>query len=183
MRELSGWDKYFFEVCDVVSKNSKCLSRKVGSIITRDNVIICTGYNGPPRGVSHCDQRYFYDKEIKSLLDDRGIRVSREILGVCPRRTLGFKSGEGLQYCIAAHAERNCIVSAANLGVSTKGCVLYLNFGIPCKDCLIEIINAGIVGVVVDKMEFYDSISKYLLEESGLKIREYGKEWNEGGVT
>ena len=33
------------------------------------------------------------------------------------------------------HAERNAIYNAARIGVSTKGCTMYLSCGIPCVDC------------------------------------------------
>lgn len=42
------------------------------------------------------------------------------------------------------HAERNAIYNAARVGVSTKGCTMYLTCGIPCADCARGIINAGI---------------------------------------
>jgi dCMP deaminase len=32
------------------------------------------------------------------------------------------------------HAERNAIYNAARIGVSTKGCTMYLSCGIPCSD-------------------------------------------------
>src|SRR6056300_1889883 len=45
------------------------------------------------------------------------------------------------------HAERNAIYNAARIGVSTKGCTMYLSCGIPCSDCARGIINAGIVRI------------------------------------
>jgi len=54
-----NWDTYFYNLCNAVSKNSKCLSRNLGAVITRDKYIISTGYNGPPSGGSHCsDPKY-----------------------------------------------------------------------------------------------------------------------------
>lgn len=46
-------------IAKVISLNSKCMSRKVGSIIVRDGCIISTGYNGPARRASHCDKRTY----------------------------------------------------------------------------------------------------------------------------
>ena len=48
------------------------------------------------------------------------------------------------------HAERNAIYNAARIGVSTKGCTMYLTCGIPCADCCRGIINAGISKVVLE---------------------------------
>ncbi len=45
------------------------------------------------------------------------------------------------------HAERNAIYNAALIGVSTKGCTMYLTCGIPCADCARGIINAGIIRI------------------------------------
>lgn len=143
------WDAYFLSICNAVGSNSKCMSRKIGAILVRDKVVICTGYNGPPRGIAHCEGEE------------------------CPRRTAGYKSGEGLHLCPAAHAERNAIVQAARLGIQTKEATLYLNTGVPCKDCLIEMINAGISEIVCTNIFFYDNLSETILNQSHLKVREF----------
>ena len=49
------------------------------------------------------------------------------------------------------HAERNAIYNAARIGVSTKGCTMYLSCGIPCSDCARGIINAGIVRIFCER--------------------------------
>ncbi len=149
------WDEYFLKVCNTVAENSKCHSRQVGAIVVIDNSIISTGYNGPPRGVPDCK-----------------FRDSNSPTG-CPRHALGYKSGEGLEWCVAGHAERNALINAARHGVCVKGATMYMNCGIPCKDCLIEIINAGITEIVVTNLEYYDKMSEYLLRTSGLKYRLY----------
>jgi dCMP deaminase len=167
------WDKYFFEVASVVAKNSKCLSRQVGVILVSDKNILLTGYNGPPRGCPHCDERYKNDEFLMKELDRRGIKIYDHTFQFCPRQTLGYKSGEGLDFCHASHGERNVIVTAARLGISTYRKKLYCNCNIPCGDCLIEIINSGIEEVIVTGLEFYDEKSKYLLKHSSLKVRVY----------
>ena len=75
--------------------------------------------------------------------------------------------------CPAAHAERNAIVQAARLGIQTKEATLYLNTGVPCKDCLIEMINAGISEIVCTNIFFYDNLSETILNQSHLKVREF----------
>ena len=138
------WDNYFMELCEVVASNSKCQSRKLGAIITGDKVVVATGYNGPPREFPNP--------------------------GHCPRKE--FNSGERLDLCPATHAEVNCVASAARLGVSVKGATLYLNWTIPCKNCLGVIINAGIEEIVVKKLEFYDQLAEEIVKHSSLIIRE-----------
>ena len=169
------WDEYFFSICEVVSKNSKCLSRKIGGLLVQDNRILCTGYNGPPSGVPVCSARYFIDDELMQELGRRGIKKERgkDYSTTCPRYLLGYKSGEGLEWCVAAHAERNVLITAARFGVSTKDKILYLSCGIPCKDCMIEIINAGVKEVVVSTMSSYDLKARYLLSNSKIVVRLY----------
>jgi len=169
-----NWDEYFLKVCKVVASNSKCLSRQIGAIIVKDKSIISTGYNGPPRGVSHCGERYYNDDLISKKLIEKGCKIINET--ECPRRALGYKSGEGLDICIASHSERNCIVNAARHGISIKGGILYANCPIPCSPCLVEIINSGIEEVVVTDLSTYDSMGEWLVKESKLKVRKFGSE-------
>lgn len=167
------WDRYFFSICEAVSKNSKCLSRKIGGILVEDNRILCTGYNGPPSGCPHCGERYNIDSALIEELDRRGIKIYDHTFQFCPRQSLGYKSGQGLEWCVAGHTERNILLTAARFGISTKDKALYLSCGTPCKDCLIEIINAGIREVIVTKFDYYDSMSSYLVRNSKLIMRQY----------
>jgi dCMP deaminase len=168
------WDTYFYTVCQAVGDNSACLSRKIGSVLVKDKSIISTGYNGPPRGVPHCGERYVLDPELRAYLESKKINPdNKEIHGTCPRYAAGFKSGEGLQWCVAGHAERNALINAARNGICTKGTKLYMDCGVPCTPCLVEIINAGVEEIIVSKMTFYDASAKYLLEQSGLRCRVY----------
>ena len=165
------WDTYFLDICNTVSTNSKCLSRKIGAIIVRDKSIISTGYNGPPRGVQSCSERYKNDEKLIQLINKEHIQPEAKDMNTCPRYYLGFKSGEGLEWCVAGHAERNAIVNAAREGVSVKGAIMYMNCGRSCTPCLIEIINSGISEIVTIKSTYYDLMGEYLVRESGLKVR------------
>jgi len=190
MENPKSWDEYFYNICKVVASNSKCLSRKIGAAIVYDKTIISTGYNGPPRGVQTCDHRWLNDHSIRDYVINRTgekkwIIVAKkskifeeELKGKCPRYIpeMGFKSGQGLEWCVAGHAERNAIVNAARLGLHPlKGTKIYMTCGVPCTPCLIEIINAGIEEIIVTAYEnaFYDQSSKYLLEQSKISIRTY----------
>jgi len=165
---MNNWDKYFLEICNVVASNSKCLSRKVGAIVVQDKSIVSTGYNGPPRGVPSCSNRYWNDLNITKNLN--GIKFNQD---KCPRQTLGFKSGEALDLCVAGHGERNAIINAAREGVKVKGGIMYMNCGISCTPCLVEIINAGISEIVVTEMTCYDRMAEYLIFNSKLKVRKF----------
>jgi len=177
------WDKYYHRVCETVASNSKCLSRQIGAILVQDKSIISTGYCGPPRGVPHCGERYYIDSELRKALIEKNIDpddVSNHT--TCPRYVLGFKSGEGLEWCVSGHAERNVLINAARESIKTKDAKLYMSCGIPCKDCLTEIINAGIEEIIIIKKTFYDIPSKYLLGNSNLKCRVFGhlREYEDG---
>ena len=146
------WEQRFLSMCENLAGWSSCLSRQIGAILVRDKVIISTGYNGPPRSYPHCG-----GKE-----------------NICPRKDLGYGSGEGLDLCPALHAEEKCIVNAARIGVRTSGSVMYMSCGVPCKDCLKKIINADIDGIVCTSRVYYDDLSVSLLRESRLVVRTYG---------
>jgi dCMP deaminase len=149
------WDKYFLNVCKAVSENSKCLSRKIGVIIVRDRSIISTGYNGPARGIEHCENR----------------NPNKEM--ACPRRLMGYASRQGMEYCPATHAEVNAIVNTARNGICIKGSTMYMTCPIPCKNCLTNILNSGIIELVVGSMTDYDLLAKELIGQSGIRVREY----------
>ena len=169
------WDPYFHEVCVAVSCKSPCISRKIGAILVRDNSIISTGYNGPPRGVPHCG----YDRLIKDHLLQKHVPQStsdenmRYVENTCPRRVMQIASGEGMQWCPAQHAEENAISNAARNGVSTIGCSLYMNCITPCKNCYGTLINAGITEIVIDEVTHYDKYTQFLIENSDLVIRAF----------
>jgi dCMP deaminase len=174
---MNKWDKYFLRICNEVASNSKCLSRKIGAILVRDNRILCTGYNGPPAGVPHCGERYLNDKNLREEIRKRNIDppiISGEI--VCPRRTLGLKSGEGLDWCIAGHAERNVLITAARFGIATNGAKLYMDCRTPCTPCLVEIINAGIEEIIITEEHYYDLMAEWVLKNSKLRWRVYDLE-------
>lgn len=171
---LRKWDKYFYDLCNVIAGNSKCLSRTVGAVLVKDKSIVSTGYNGPPRGVPVCNKRFLLDEEIQKEADSKGLDYKEcAKKDVCPRRLLGYKSGEGLEWCVAGHGERNALINAARMGIATFGAKLYMNCGIPCSACLVEIINAGISEIIVVDFNYYDRSSDYLLKQSGLKYRRY----------
>lgn len=173
-KEVLSSDEWYYDMCVQVGKKSKCLSRHIGAILVIDKTIVNQGYNGPPRGVPHCWDRYLIDPALRNMLKEKGIDPDDpKHHNTCPRYVAGFKSGEGLDWCVAGHAERNALINAAREGIKTKGAKLYMDCGVPCGPCLVEIINAGIEEIIVSKMIFYDVSAKYLLDNSHLKVRVY----------
>ena len=140
-----SWDEYFMQIAQLVAKRSTCLRRKVGAILVRDKRILCTGYNGPPRGLAHCSE-----------------------VG-CLRDKLGIPSGERQEICRGLHAEQNAIIQAALHGISTKGATLYCKME-PCLDCAKMIINAGIKRVVCEKRYHAAQQTREFFKQAGVEL-------------
>ncbi len=93
-----------------------------------------------------------------------------------------------LKRSLIVHAEMNAILNAARIGVSTRGCTLYLALtddsgqvwgGAPCTRCTVEIIQAGITEVVAKPFKnqtsyWTDSVeqARALLQEAQIQYRE-----------
>lgn len=137
-------------IARLVSTRSTCLRRQVGAVIVRDRRILTTGYNGPPRGIAHCD-----------------------VVG-CLREQMGVPSGQRLDICRALHAEQNAIIQAALHGVSTEGAMIYVTHQ-PCFTCAKMIINAGIVRVVYGE-GYPDELARQVLEEARVELEMWGQE-------
>lgn len=48
------WDDYWLGVARAVAKRSTCPRLSVGCVVTLDNKIVTTGYNGARTGLAHC---------------------------------------------------------------------------------------------------------------------------------
>jgi dCMP deaminase len=136
-----SWDEYFMAMARLASERSTCIRRKIGAVIVKDNRVVSTGYNGAPKGVSHC-----IDSE-------------------CLRDKLEIKSGTQQEICKAVHAEQNAIIQAAYKGDSTKDGILYTTTS-PCSICAKIIINAGIKRVVIGKDSYPDEYANKYFEEA-----------------
>ena len=179
-----NWDEYFLNICNAVASKSPCLSRNIGAIIVRDNSIVSTGYNGPARGYPHClpVQQFIVskiDSEHIPILKPGEIIYTKnpseaKISYTCPRRARGYKSGEGLLECPAAHAEVNCISNAARLGTCVRGATMYMNTKeVACKDCMTAIVNSGISTLVTLELLPYHEISLDIARYGKVKLRRF----------
>jgi dCMP deaminase len=132
------------QIAEVVSTRSTCLRRHVGAVIVKNRQILSTGYNGVPRGITHCEVRG------------------------CLRDQLGIPSGQRQELCRALHAEQNAIVQAAYHGVAVAGGELFVTLQ-PCVTCAKSLINAGIVAVYYRGI-YPDELSMELFEEAGTRL-------------
>ncbi|MCB0159778.1 MAG: dCMP deaminase, partial [Caldilineaceae bacterium] len=51
-----SWDEYFMDIAFTVAQRSTCDRAHVGCVLVRDRRMLCTGYNGAPAGLPHCDE-------------------------------------------------------------------------------------------------------------------------------
>ncbi|MDP6354834.1 MAG: dCMP deaminase family protein [Planctomycetota bacterium] len=145
-----GWDEYFMRIAEVVALRSNCIKRQIAAIVVKDRRIITTGYNGTPRGVRNCNE------------------------GGCPRcKDSSIPSGTRLDECLCSHAEENSITQAAYHGTSLQEATLYSTMS-PCLLCAKLIINSGITEVVYNQHYPVSSVALALMEEAGVKVRQYG---------
>lgn len=142
--ERPSWDEYFMKLAEDVSTRSTC-RRHVGAVITKNNVIVSTGYNGSPKGLTHCSEN-----------------------GGCIREKNNVPSGTMQEFCRAVHAEQNAIIQAAVNGTSIKGGTIYINT-YPCSICTRMLINAEIKRIVYNS-DYSDELSKEMLDESGIEV-------------
>ena len=71
---MTGWDKYYVEMCNYVSIKSKDHSTRVGAVIVgQDNEILSTGFNGFPRGIDDNCEKY-HERPLKYLITEHAER-------------------------------------------------------------------------------------------------------------
>ena len=130
--------QYYLEIAKAVAQRSTCLKRQYGAVIVSANdEIIATGYNGAPRGYSNCTDN-----------------------GFCPRMNVAHNTGD-YGTCSSVHAEQNAMLSAARRDIISS--TLYLvgrdkgNWfaAEPCPICNRMIQNSGIKNTVTIKEELY----------------------------
>jgi len=182
------WDKYFIDMCDLVSTRGTCDRKKVGAVLVKDKRVISTGYNGSLPGLPHCDDPEEYwecpvckDRNIKqpTIPATGGKYILKCKDWSCSGIPIQHKGGhlmvEG--HCVRTiHAERNAIAQAALTGQITKGSVLYCNT-FPCWTCFQLIVSAGIQEIIYkdaygeDNMQLVNKIAGDL--SPPITIRQY----------
>jgi dCMP deaminase len=138
-KKMPGFDKYYMDLAESVSKRANCLSKKVGAIIVLGNRIVATGYNGVPDGMTNCM--------------DNGCEVCRKKHLKRKKRSYKKKrngSGQGYDNCICVHAEQNALMTAARVGIPIEGGSVYSVYQ-PCFGCLKQMLQAKIRKVLFRK--------------------------------
>jgi len=130
-------DEFYAGLAKKISDASTCLRSHFGAVVVKNDMVIGTGYNGPARGVNHCNPCY----------------------------RAAFSSGQGYNLCKAVHAEVNAIIQAGGRAGCIGG-TLYMGSNrrpatvtkynsvmgdFPCDNCARVIVNAGIEWVVQEE--------------------------------
>ncbi|KAI8900582.1 cytidine deaminase-like protein [Globomyces pollinis-pini] len=142
-----SWDTYFLALCELASKRSNCMKRRVGCILVSDYRVISTGYNGTPKGLRNCNE------------------------GGCGRCNGNASCGQGLDQCICMHAEENALLEAGRERITNRNVTIYCNT-CPCLGCTRKIIQVGIVEVVYTLDYGMDQIAARLFKEAGITLRQ-----------
>jgi len=144
------------QIAHLVATRATCPKRSVGAILVKDRKILTTGYNGAPKGMSHCPiDGEKYDWPVGCLRDSHCIR--------------------------SLHAEQNALLQAAQMGVACQGSTMYVTCQ-PCNACAKMIVNAGVAKVIYEggypdsfsldifaecKVELFQFVSDQLLPVTG----------------
>jgi len=135
------------DIARLVASRSTCMRRQVGAVIVKDKNVLATGYNGTPKGITHC------------------------AVAGCLREKMRVPSGERHELCRGLHAEQNAIIQAAKHGINIADGTLYCT-NAPCVICAKMLINAGLQKIVY--LEGYpDTLAVELLNESAMQISQY----------
>jgi len=147
-----SWDESFMHEAISISSRYSCFNVRAGSVLTLDNRVVGTGYNGAPGPIKNSLDRGYCTKE----------RVTGEKYGV--------RTGTGT--CIGNHAERNALDNVT-IGLTLGGerlMTLY-NTIFPCHDCTIAVL--GKVERVVFKKGYQGESMRRDLElfkEAGVRV-------------
>ena len=142
------WDEYFMGIALLSAERSKDPSTQVGAcIVSENNKILSTGYNGMPIGCN--DDEMPWEREAEKPNDTK--------------------------YPFVCHAELNAILNSPSL-IDNKNAKIYVAL-FPCNECAKAIIQSGIKEIIYacDKYAQTDAViaSKMILDRAGVKYRKY----------
>jgi len=143
-KDASSWDALYMAIALLMDVRSKDPSTRVGAVIvSQDNRILSTGYNGAPNGF---EDKYFpWGREGEEL---------------------------ETKYPYVIHAERNAILNFRGNTREFNGAKLYVSL-FPCNECAKELIQVGIKEVIYLSDKYADTNSvkaaKRLFDATGVK--------------
>ena len=146
-KDYITWDTYFMGIAKLSAMRSKDPNTQVGAcIVSYDNRILSTGYNGAPNGIHDSDFKW-----------------SRE------------GSALETKYFFVCHAEMNAILNFRGYKREFENAKIYVDL-FPCNECAKLIIQSGIKEVIYlcDKYAETESVkaSKMMFDSAGVKYRQ-----------
>lgn len=149
---MDKWNKDFMRIAYIFGEHSTCVRKHVGAIIVKDKRIISCGYNGSPKGVAHCSDKF-------KNIDFRELNTPGT-----PLNEAHHKFSEAFE----VHAEQNCIAFCAKSDISTEGSEIYCTLS-PCVNCAKLIAQAGIKKVYYHEKYDRNTEGLDLLESMGIE--------------
>lgn len=137
-------EDYFMSMALLVSFRSTCISRRVGCVLVNgEGHVLSTGYNGAPSGMAHCTTT-----------------------GICQRKE--SPSGQGLENCVAIHAEQNALLQCRDVR-EIGACYVTSS---PCSHCLKLLMNTACSDIFYaepypNEEAVRPSIDKWILSREG----------------
>lgn len=112
----TNWHQYFSNIAKQVASRSTCVRAQHGCVLTRDNQILSTGYNGSPPKCDECIDEGCY------IIDGHCERCNHaEVNAICQASKFGV-----------------CLGS-----INNKPTIAYIT-GIPCHECVRTLLCVGI---------------------------------------
>lgn len=146
-KDYINWDTYFMGIAKLSAMRSKDPNTQVGAcIVSHDNRILSTGYNGTPNGI--------HDKDFKWAREGSALET---------------------KYFFVCHAEMNAILNFRGYKREFENAKIYVDL-FPCNECAKLIIQSGIKEVIYlcDKYANTESViaSKMMFDNAGVKYRQ-----------
>lgn len=147
------WDSIWMQVAEVVAQKSDCFRAKTGCVIVSpDNRIVATGYNGPPARYPKGRETFamipvptFNSPYVECVPGERRIeRTTNDCRDYCPR-AVNDEYSPSYDNCPSIHAESNAI-AWADRSLMKSG-TLYTS-GWPCLTCAKLMSNCGLDRIV-----------------------------------
>jgi dCMP deaminase len=141
-----SWDEYFMAIAYLTATRSSCFNLNTGAVITKNNRIIATGYNGAPSGIPNSFEEGYCRK------DKFGIDFEVKGTGTCRGR----------------HAEENAMSQPSR--DEMNGATIYSVY-YPCGSCAKSIVGNDISKVVWSKIyKDKDKLAEELFEKKGIEV-------------
>lgn len=141
-------DDYFIQMARLVSLRGTCLRRQVGCVLVdAKNRVLATGYNGTARNQPHCGETD------------------------CACVGLWHRSGEGLDSCLAIHAEQNALLQCRDSDAVNAAYVTVT----PCVSCAKLLLNTHVSRVIAWAPYAHDTEALKIFGDAGVEVRIYSK--------